>query len=200
MIFKSIFNILFFFYASKIFCLTIAEPVNLTSFLPTNQVREDEFYVPCTGKNCGPDYPGRPSPVNSRLPRLPYPQNLLQPPFCYSDADCAFSFENASDGICKHRPNKVLPSICDCRETKRIKLNGSGRPGVHICEKWTCKKFEDCQYSKTQAPWHFKVTGIYSGMLCSKSKYCKCDYHHVTTNRGCVQLGDENQKCFNLTD
>lgn len=161
--------------------LNSAVPVNLTNFLPSNLVQNNEFLIPCNGPNCRPlvngKIPGYPLPANYRFPPLPYPQNALQPPYCYTDFDCASSFANASQGICKHRPKNVLPSICDCEWSKRIVLNGGGRPGLHTCVDWTCSRSSDCQYNEFQAPWLLELIGNKPEKLCRKkrnSRICSC--------------------------
>lgn len=102
----------FLFLATQIFNLITADPVNLTSYLPDDESNKDEFYVPCTGQKCLATYaqPQIILPENSQklcFPLLPFLQNVLQPPFCYTDSDCASNFVNASQTICKPRPGKA---------------------------------------------------------------------------------------------
>lgn len=186
MIFKLVHYLYFFFLTFQILHLSAANPVNLTSFLPDNQFQEDEFFVPCTGRNCLPPagqkplkIPGFPIIQNYRYPPLPYPQNPLLPSLCYTDKDCV-GFSANSEVICKRRPGNLLPSICDCKYGHRISLNSGGR-GVHTCVKDYCSKHTDCQYSESRTAWLLKLLGKQSGMSCifgtiygSNSYYCRC--------------------------
>lgn len=134
---------------------------------------------------------------NDILDDYEYVQDLLQPPYCYTDADCRSAFERPSEAICELKPNGNppseedgdLPSICGCAYRKRIDLNGAG-PGLHRCETWACTEDEDCQFSR-HAPWLKDELGLDSGLGCYHelgnyyAETCGCSLADKAGRYGC---------------
>ena len=191
-LFQKCFYNFFFILTLQLICSNTLAATNLTSFLPDSSKQSLSFPPSHPSPPC---FPGYPIPPNYRFPRLPNPAVTLQPPYCYTDYDCAPAFVNASQAICKHRPGGALPSICDCHYNMKIILNGGGRPGLHSCEKWYC--YDDnsrCQYSEWHAPWLLALFGPGgSNAYCHKARLtiagvAVCGCKHKMHRRGCSAI------------